>query len=85
MTPILTDVKEVLLFMKSCGVRMRFFMQSLGLSLALTIFALYTVSLLFPLVQDVISGDFSNVRGMKIIGHGFRSLRDRSSRTVVTR
>jgi len=62
------DIATVVRFMRSCGVRARYFIQSLALSLALALFSLYTVSLLFPLVRDIISGDFSNVRSMSAVG-----------------
>ena len=54
--------------MKRTGVRLKFFTISLFFSLGLTLFNLYTVALLFPLVQGIIKSDFSNVKGIKLVG-----------------
>lgn len=62
------DIKKVVYFMKKSGVRMKFFISSIVLSLALTLFSIYTVSLLFPLVEGIIKGNFNHVKNIKIIG-----------------
>ncbi len=58
----------VILFMKKSGVRIKFFASSVGLSLILTLISTYTVSLLFPLVDGIIKGNFENIKDLKIIG-----------------
>ncbi len=63
------DIKKVVFFMKKSGVRMKFFISSVVLSLALTLFSIYTVSLLFPLVEGIINGNFNHVKNIKIIGN----------------
>ena len=55
---LVTDVNNVVYFMKKSGVRMKFFISSIVLSIALTLFSVYTVSLLFPLVEGIINGNF---------------------------
>jgi hypothetical protein len=62
------DVRQVVVFMKKTGIRMRFFSVSLFFSLGLTLFNLYTVALLFPLVQGIIESDFSHVRDLPAVG-----------------
>lgn len=65
---LVKELKQIISFMKRTGVRLKFFTISLFFSLGLTIFNLYTVSLLFPLVQGIIKSDFSNVKGIKLVG-----------------
>jgi len=65
---LMSDIKQIIHFMRMTGVRLRFFVQSLLLSFGLTIFNMYTVALLFPLVQGIIKGNFDHVRGLKLIG-----------------
>lgn len=65
---LIKDLKQVISFMKRTGVRLKFFSLSLFFSLGLTLFNLYTVALLFPLVQGIIKGDFSNVKDLKLVG-----------------
>lgn len=65
---IIRDLKQIILFMKKTGVRLKFFSLSLFFSLALTIFNLYTVALLFPLVQGIINSNFDHVKTLKLVG-----------------
>jgi len=65
---LVKDIKQVVSFMKMSGVRLKFFISSLTLSIGLTLFNLYTVSLLFPLVDGVIKGNFDNVKRLKMVG-----------------
>lgn len=65
---VLKDLKQIISFMKITGVRLKFFLISLFFSLGLTIFNLYTVALLFPLVQGIINGNFDHVKNVKVIG-----------------
>jgi len=72
MTDLITDFRQVFFFMKKTGVRLRFFLWSLGLSLGLAIFNLYTVSLLFPLVQGIVKRDWSGAGALPGIGRMIR-------------
>lgn len=65
---VIKDLKQIISFMKITGVRFKFFMLSLFFSLGLTLFNLYTVALLFPLVQGIINGNFEHVKNIKIVG-----------------
>lgn len=65
---LVIDLKQVVVFMKKTRVSFKFFSLSLAFSLGLTLFNLYTVSLLFPLVQGIISGDFSHVKKLMLVG-----------------
>jgi len=65
---LVKELKQIISFMKRTGVRLKFFTISLFFSLGLTLFNLYTVALLFPLVQGIIKSDFSNVKGIKLVG-----------------
>lgn len=62
------DLRRVVVFMKKTGVRFKFFSFSVFFSLGLTLFNLYTVALLFPLVQGIINSDFSHVKDLKLVG-----------------
>ena len=64
---LVKDFRQILFFMKKTGARFKFFIISIVFSLGLTLFNLYTVSLLFPLVQGIIKSDFSHVRDVKLI------------------
>lgn len=55
-------------FMKRSKVKVRFFVVCIVLSLCLTLFSMYTVSLLFPLAQGIIKGNFNNVRTLPVVG-----------------
>lgn len=65
---LMVDLKQVFVFMKKTKTSFKFFSLSLFFSLGLTLFNLYTVSLLFPLVQGIISGDFSQVKNLALVG-----------------
>ena len=65
---LMTDLKQIIVFMKKTKVSFKFFSLSLFFSLGLTIFNLYMVSLLFPLVQGIISGNFNHVKDLVLIG-----------------
>lgn len=65
---LMIDLRQVLVFMKKTKISLKFFSLSLIFSLGLTLFNLYTVSLLFPLVQGIISGDFSHVKELMLVG-----------------
>jgi len=65
---LIVDIRQIIRFMRMTGVRLRFFVQSLLLSFGLTLFNMYTVALLFPLVQGIIKGDFGHVRHLHFIG-----------------
>lgn len=62
------DLKKIFYFMKTSKVKMRFLVICVILSLGLTLFSMYTVSLLFPLAQGIIQGSFENVKSLSIIG-----------------
>lgn len=62
------EMRRSIALMKKGGVRKRFFALSLSLSLGLTLFSLYNVSLLFPLIDGIIKNDFSAVKGMPGLG-----------------
>lgn len=65
---LMTDLKQIIVFMKKTKVSFKFFSLSLFFSLGLTIFNLYMVSLLFPLVQGIIGGNFGHVRELAVVG-----------------
>jgi len=65
---LVKELKQIISFMKRTGVRLKFFSVSLFFSLGLTLFNLYTVALLFPLVQGIIKSDFSHVKDLKLVG-----------------
>lgn len=65
---LVKDIRKVLSFMKKTGIRLPFFAMSLFFSFGLVMFNLYTVSLLFPLVQGIIKSDFTHVKNLKIVG-----------------
>jgi ATP-binding cassette, subfamily B, bacterial MsbA len=65
---VIKDLRQIISFMKLTGVRLKFFILSLFFSLSLTLFNLYTVALLFPLVQGIINGNFNHVKDLKLIG-----------------
>lgn len=67
-TGVIKDIKQIIIFMKITGVRLKFFVMSLVFSLGLALFNLYTVALLFPLVQGIINNNFDNVKDIKIVG-----------------
>lgn len=64
---LMSDLRQIIVFMKKTKVSFRFFSLSLFFSLGLTLFNLYTVSLLFPLVQGIINGNFNHVKEIKLI------------------
>lgn len=64
---LLKDFRQILFFMKKSGARFGFFSLSIIFSIGLTLFNLYTVSLLFPLVQGIIKSDFSHVKDVQVI------------------
>ena len=66
---LLADLKKIFLYMKKSKVRMRFLVLCVFLSLVFTLFSMYTVSLLFPLAQGIIKGNFNNVRTMQVVGN----------------
>lgn len=64
---LLKDFHQILFFMKKSGARFGFFSLSIVFSIGLTLFNLYTVSLLFPLVQGIIKSDFNHVKDVQVI------------------
>jgi ABC-type multidrug transport system fused ATPase/permease subunit len=62
------DLKQILEFMQKTGIRLRFFSVSVLFSLGLTLFNLYTVSLLFPLVKGIIENNFDHVSSIPVVG-----------------
>jgi ABC-type multidrug transport system fused ATPase/permease subunit len=66
---ILNDFKKIVYFMKVSGVKAKFFVTSIILSLGLTLFSMYTVSLLLPLAQGIIKGDFGEVKTLAVVGN----------------
>ena len=65
---LVVNIKQIIHFMRMTGVRLRFFVQSLLLSFGLTLFNMYTVALLFPLVQGIINSDFGQVKNLPVLG-----------------
>ena len=65
---LVKGIKDILFFMKRSGVRARFFTFSLLLSIGVTLFNLYSVSLLFPLVNGIIANNFNNVTKIQLVG-----------------
>ena len=66
---LLIDLKKICSYMKKSGVKMRYLVYCLIFSFGLTLFSMYTVSLLFPLAQGIIQGNFSNVKTMAVVGN----------------
>lgn len=66
---LLTDIKQVISFMKKSGIRARYFTYTVALSLCVTLLSAYMVSLLLPLADGVIKGNFDQIRHMKVVGH----------------
>lgn len=64
----IAEIRQVVSYLKKTHVRFRLLFLTVASSFALVLINLYLIVLLFPLVSGILSGDFSDVSRMTLIG-----------------